>query len=1141
MTEALFKLAINLDTVRIWQIRLSVSLLSLLTALFALSVNAQDDGDDDDGGDGGDPDIEEEALVTIDLDADPEPGYPMFLSPHVKPIVVNGLYVYVTNTQSDTIDVISRLTHEVETRINVGVDPVALAVRPDGMEIWVANHISDTVNVVDTNPASPSFHQVVGTVQELNLDTQQSLFDEPVGIAFANNEKAYVALSTQNQIAVVDVVSRTVIDRLRIKAQDPRAITVRDGKLYVIPFESNNQTQLSGCFADDIDGDVCTFDAIEHVFSNNNVLSLNYDADIVVNPDLPDRDIFIFDTEADRMIEIVRGVGTLLYDLTVDSQGNVFVAQTDARNAVNGRAGTLKHGLAEMENRAFLNQITSIYCPDRDCEDPERIELEPLPPEHPLPEDALATPYGIQISDDDEILFFTAAGSNKFVSMDPATGEILDRVSVGAVPRGIALESSAEGSALKAWTYDVAGNTVSLIDVSEPDAMSVINQIELFDPTHPDVKLGRIAFNNALMSSTGTFSCESCHPDGHTDQLIWVLQTPACAGEGNTFETGCTQIPPRLTMPVRGARDTEPYHWDGIPGDPYGGNNTANITSNVEPNCDIDDPLGCIRVLIDGSLATTMCEETTCPEGEDGSIGFLSHEEREAMGKFILTVPYPPGPGRTFSNELTSSAVEGFKEFNLEKDCGTCHRFPFLVSTNTPGTGMDAPTWRGAYDRWMVTPQARLNIIDLMNLVNIPNNFPEDRVWILAGATPQIFDMVLEQNNGFSGSYSRQLTIDQSNHDLEGYRELLEVLEESADEGGILLQGTAIVSHGIAQGFTRTTIENLSYRDGEYVVEMLEPDDSELAEAGFSYTTDQLFDYAANGTLSVTLTGRTPQHVNYDFPQPGIWPVGEIQQQSGVINFAHLSEDLTLRMKGRHIHPGASVYIDGRKVYGVVECEVGGELPRCDEELILIHLTEGTEFGGMHFVQVQNYLGKFSNDAIIWNGIDQIPYSDGNLIRGGGDFESPLADRGDSNWNNWRKNEFGGAGTIRFRNGRVEVNVADVNEDTPPWFLELAHGVTLVEDREYTLCYSVRADGSRSFRTRIDKGADRYQSFLHEDFDVGIPWVHMRHTITPDHTDISSRIVFNMAQAEENVYIDNIGLYEGSACGNPVVSVFEED
>ena len=46
-----------------------------------------------------------------------------------------------------------------------------------------------------------------------------------------------------------------------------------DGRLYVIPFESNNKTQLSGGKKEDIDGDLVTFDAWEHSIRVNNVLS----------------------------------------------------------------------------------------------------------------------------------------------------------------------------------------------------------------------------------------------------------------------------------------------------------------------------------------------------------------------------------------------------------------------------------------------------------------------------------------------------------------------------------------------------------------------------------------------------------------------------------------------------------------------------------------------------------------------------------------------------------------------------------------------------------------------------------------------------------------------------------------------------
>ena len=39
-------------------------------------------------------------------------------------------------------------------------------------------------------------------------------------------------------------------------------------------------------------------------------------------------------------------------------------------------------------------------------------------------------------------------------------------------------------------------------------------------------------------------------------------------------------------MPMRGLRDTAPYHWDGVMGDPHGGNNTANINGSIEPDCE---------------------------------------------------------------------------------------------------------------------------------------------------------------------------------------------------------------------------------------------------------------------------------------------------------------------------------------------------------------------------------------------------------------------------------------------------------------------------------------------------------------------------------------------------------------------------
>ena len=443
----------------------------------------------------------------------PQIGHPDFLSPHARPIVLHGGHVFVVNTREDTVDVIQEDTFGIVARIHVGVDPVGLALKPDGKEIWVSNHISDSVSVIDTDPTSPFYWNVLATIQDIDPSTKATRFDEPVGIAFANNEKAYVALSAENQIAVVNVLTRQVEKKLTIHAQDPRAIMVHEDRLYVVPFESNNQTQISGGTGE-LDGTLSTFDAREHVLDNNNVLSIGAVVDIVKHSQIPDRDLFVFDTSTDELIETVNSLGTLLYGMTVDSCGNIFIAQTDARNAVNGQSGTAHHGLAELENRAFLNQITKIDHKGGAFQAPKFINIEPLPPEHPSPDMALATPFAIQVSDDDSILVVSAAGSGKVFTLSASSGEVLGRVSVGHVPRGIALDCLDDGSLSAAWVLNAVANTVSYLDLSDPQQPKNIHTVILEDSTDPDLKQGRIAFNDANASSSATFSCESCHPDG---------------------------------------------------------------------------------------------------------------------------------------------------------------------------------------------------------------------------------------------------------------------------------------------------------------------------------------------------------------------------------------------------------------------------------------------------------------------------------------------------------------------------------------------------------------------------------------------------------------------------------------------------
>ena len=870
-------------------------------------------------------------------------GHPSFVSPHASPIAVNNNLVFVANTPSDTVDVIDAQTRDVIARVDVGVDPVSIASRPDGKEVWVSNHISDSVSVIDTDESNPTFLHVIATVQEFDAGRKATNFDEPMGIAFASNEKAYVALSSDNQIAVIDVASREVTKRLTITAQDPREIVVRDGKLYVIPFESNNQTQLSGGAAEDIDGDLVTFDIFEHSIRNNSKLSLGHVIDVIKHPDMPDRDLYVFDTKTDELIETVDTLGTLLYGMTVDSQGRVFIAQTDARNDSNGRAGTEKHGLAEMGNRAFLNRITRVDFGGVDAQQKRFFDLEPLPPQQPDPVDALATPYGIKISEDDSTLFVSAAGSDKLITIDADSGEVLGRVAVDATPRGVALVSAEDGSPTQVWVLNAVENTVSLVDVSTTSNPRLIDTVALEDPTQPVLKRGRKAFETAMASTTGTFSCASCHPDGHTDQLVWVLATP--------IVTRGDQIQPRITMPIRGLRDTEPYHWDGIPGDPYGGVNAANADGHVPPNSDINDPTTSTLDLIDGGLASTMHWVGKTNTNDEGKLGMLTAAERDDMSVFLLSVPYPPAQRRPYDNVQSDRAKEGFRLFHIEGNgggragvCGDCHRLPHLVSTNHPTIGMDTPTWRGAYDRFLILPQGRINLVTLKPFAELAEQgIPERelwrRTWAQREAFDPVWDMVEEHSTGYSGAFARQATLNQASLAKPITLDIVNALEQSAREEAIILAVSGVMIDG---------------NDARAV--SMRFDGQEYTCAIGSHTQEELVALTREGKFIGTFTGHHGVNTDFDHPQPALWTLSPIHEQSGPQEFPNIhSEQLSMTLSGRHVDADANIIVNGRRVDGTVKL--------LEKEIVSVELTERPPLG-LHLLQLQTRGGLISNDFI---------------------------------------------------------------------------------------------------------------------------------------------------------------------------------
>jgi YVTN family beta-propeller protein len=133
-------------------------------------------------------------------------SYTLFESGQVRPLAVSpdGTRLFAVNTPDNRLEIFAiapgGLTH-IES-VPVGLEPVAVAARSNG-EVWVVNHLSDSVNVVDVSGVSA---RVLRTLL---------VGDEPRDIVFAGpgGTRAFITTAHRGQNtplqATIDVVLTT--------------------------------------------------------------------------------------------------------------------------------------------------------------------------------------------------------------------------------------------------------------------------------------------------------------------------------------------------------------------------------------------------------------------------------------------------------------------------------------------------------------------------------------------------------------------------------------------------------------------------------------------------------------------------------------------------------------------------------------------------------------------------------------------------------------------------------------------------------------------------------------------------------------------------------------------------------------------
>jgi len=116
-------------------------------------------------------------------------------APDAIAVTPDGTQVYVVNNGSNNVTAINTATLATKT-ISVGTSPDAIAITPDGTKAYVVNHGSGTVSVIDTATNTVIHTITVGTT--------------PVAVAITpNGTQAYVANQGSANITVIDIATNS--------------------------------------------------------------------------------------------------------------------------------------------------------------------------------------------------------------------------------------------------------------------------------------------------------------------------------------------------------------------------------------------------------------------------------------------------------------------------------------------------------------------------------------------------------------------------------------------------------------------------------------------------------------------------------------------------------------------------------------------------------------------------------------------------------------------------------------------------------------------------------------------------------------------------------------------------------------------